>query len=54
MKYKSLRNKKVGDKDLELKTPYRKKRLYEIQEQESEKELHEDTDVDQTDDTGNT
>jgi hypothetical protein len=42
MKYLSLRNKKVGDKDLELRDTYKKKRLFEIQERETKAQLHED------------
>jgi hypothetical protein len=42
MKYQSLRNKKPGDKDLELRNTYRKRRLFEVQEQEAEEDLNED------------
>lgn len=42
MKYQTLRAKKVGDKDLEMRDTYRKKRLYEIREKELSQEEYED------------
>ena len=39
MKYAILRNKSVGDKDLEMNTTYKKRRLFEIQQKELEETL---------------
>lgn len=41
MKYSVLRNKQIGDKDLEMKSTYKKKRLQEVRLQELEKEVDE-------------
>lgn len=38
MKYAILRNKSVGDKDLEMNTTYKKRRLFEIQQKELEED----------------
>jgi len=42
MKYQTLRAKKVGDKDLEMRDTYRKKRLYEVREKELLQEEYDD------------
>lgn len=41
MKYSDLRNKQVGDKDLEMKKTYKKKRLQEVRLQELMEEAEE-------------
>jgi len=38
LKYAILRNKSVGDKDLEMNTTYKKRRLFEIQQKELEED----------------
>lgn len=41
MKYADLRDKKVGDKDLEMKSTYKKKRLQEVRLKELEQQAEE-------------
>jgi len=45
MKYQTLRAKRVGDKDLEMRNTYRKQRLYEIREKELSEEMDDDQDT---------